>query len=24
VIRHRQVGYDEKGLTVEGWSWPSR
>ena len=24
VIRHRQVGYDPgKGLTVEGWSWPS-
>ena len=24
VIRHRQVGYGEKGLTVEGWSWPGR
>jgi len=24
VIRHRQVGYGEKGLTLEGWSWPGR
>jgi thiol-disulfide isomerase/thioredoxin len=24
VIRHRQVGYGEKGLTIEGWSWPVR
>ena len=24
VIRHRQVGYGEKGLTIEGWSWPGR
>ena len=24
VIRHRQVGYGAKGLTVEGWSWPDR
>jgi cytochrome c biogenesis protein CcmG/thiol:disulfide interchange protein DsbE len=25
VIRHRQVGYTaDKGLAVEGWSWPRR
>jgi thiol-disulfide isomerase/thioredoxin len=24
TIRHRQVGYGEKGLTLEGWSWPGR
>jgi hypothetical protein len=24
VIRHRQVGYSEKGLTLDGWSWPGR
>lgn len=24
VIRHKQVGYGAKGLTLEGWSWPAR